>query len=133
MIHSNVALQLMEKKTKKGNRVPFQISFVTADRDQWRRRLRLLEELKRFKEGTAEYESINKTINSLDIGGKIIKADKCVLSGNRGVHVKAKKQPSKTPNHWNNKTRNILFESSGAIRKVHIRLITEINNQKVIY
>ena len=90
----------------------FQIRFVTADR-------------------------------SLGTGGDIIEISngrKCVGLNKQGSPVfdLRTKSPSidsrikKDPRHWVNSTRNILLEN-GKIRKVHIRLISEFNNQKVCY
>jgi len=90
----------------------FQIRFVTADR-------------------------------SLGTGGEIIEISngrKCVGLNKQGSPVfdLRAKSPSadtrikKDPHHWINATRNILLEN-GKIRKVHIRLIIEFNNQKVCY
>ena len=90
----------------------FQIKFVTADR-------------------------------SLGTGGEIIEISngrKCVGLNKQGSPVfdLRSKSPStdsritKDPRHWVNSTRNILLEN-GKIRKVHIRLITMFNKQKVCY
>ena len=90
----------------------FQIRFVTADR-------------------------------SLGTGGEIIElfnCCKCVGLNKQGTPVfdlRSKNASSgskvkKDPRHWVNATRNILLEN-GKIRKVHIRLIIEFNNQKVCY
>lgn len=39
---------------------------------------------------------------------------------------------SRNPNHWANKTRNIFIPATGAIRKVHIKLIVAFNNKRVL-
>ncbi len=103
-------LQTMEELDGEGNPLRFQIRFVTANKS-------------------------NKT------GGEIIEvkdARKCI--GNRNGEIvfdKRKKhadnsQISRNPNHFANSTRNIIL-ANGAIRKVHIRLIIEFNNQKVFF
>ncbi len=71
---------------------------------------------------------------------EIINGRKCVGLNKQGspvFNLRTKYSPSdsrikKDPRHWINSTRNILLEN-GMIRKVHIRLIIEFNNQKVCY
>lgn len=38
----------------------------------------------------------------------------------------------KSPNHWENKTRNIYIPATGEIKKVHIKLIVAFNNKRVL-
>jgi hypothetical protein len=38
----------------------------------------------------------------------------------------------KSPNHWENKTRNIYIPATGEIRKLHIKLIVSFNNKRVL-
>jgi len=105
-------LNQMDQIGPDGKPSKFQIRFVTADR-------------------------------SLGIGGEIIElfnCCKCVGLNKQGSPVfdlRTKNSSSdsrikKDPHHWINATRNILLEN-GKIRKVHIRLIIEFNNQKVCY
>jgi len=109
-IQLSAVLDLMNQLDDDGKPVKFQVKFVTADR-------------------------IRCT------GGEIIEIQsgrKCV--GNRNgktvfdTRQKADESSSisRQPNHWANSTRNILL-ANGAIRKVHIRLIIEFNNQKVFF
>ncbi len=109
-IQLSAALDLMDQLDDDGKPVKFHVKFVTADR-------------------------IRRT------GGEIIEipcARKCV--GNRNgktvfdTRQKADENPSisRQPNHWVNSTRNIILPNGG-IRKVHIRLIIEFNNQKVFF
>ncbi|MCX6267044.1 MAG: hypothetical protein NTW16_06765 [Bacteroidetes bacterium] len=109
-IQLSKALDLMDQLDDDGKPVRFHVKFVTADR-------------------------IRRT------GGEIIEIPsvrKCV--GNRNgktvfdIRQKADENPSisRQPNHWMNSTRNILLPNGG-IRKVHIRLIIEFNNQKVFF
>lgn len=83
------------------------------------------------------------TANRLQgIGGEIIELkDACKCSGKtkQGKPIFAAKKafPSndhtaKDPQHWTHSTRNILLPN-GQIRKAHIRLMIEFNNQKVCY
>lgn len=39
----------------------------------------------------------------------------------------------KDPRHWDNRTRNIKAVGTNNIRKLHIRLLTHLNNHKVIW
>jgi len=105
------ALEQMDRFDAEEKPVRFQLKFVTADRQH----------------GT---------------GGEIIEirdARKCSGKGKNGEPIfqkpraiVEKEKVSKNPNHWVNSTRNFLL-SNGQIRKVHIRLIIEFNNQKVCY
>jgi hypothetical protein len=75
-------------------------------------------------------------------GGEIIELkDACKCSGKtkEGKPLFSAKKinssnnsPSKDPQHWPHSTRNLLLPN-GQIRKAHIRLIIEFNNQKVCY
>ena len=109
-IQLSKALDLMDLLDDDGKPVKFHVKFVTADR-------------------------MRRT------GGEIIEIHsgrKCV--GNRNgktvfdTRLKADENPSisRQPNHWMNSTRNIILPNGG-IRKVHIRLIIEFNNQKVFF
>ena len=109
-IQLSKVLESMEQLDHEGNPVRFQIRFVTANKS-------------------------NKT------GGEIIEvqdARKCI--GNRNGEIVFDKREktadnseiSRNPNHFANSTRNIIL-ANGGIRKVHIRLIIEFNNQKVCY
>ncbi|MFZ4523913.1 MAG: hypothetical protein ACOYNC_19585 [Bacteroidales bacterium] len=109
-IQLSKALDLMDQLDDDGKPVKFQVKFVTANR-------------------------------KLKTGGEIIEiADgrKCV-GKRRGEMVfdmrKSLQDPScvsRPPNHTANSTRNILLPTGG-IRKVHIRLIIEFNNQKIFF
>ncbi len=96
----------MELKDGTGKPVPFDIEFVKADRKK-------------------------KT------GGEIVALEKVVLSKNQdkeSPEAKSASEPGhKSPNHWQNSTRNLKILSSNHIRKVHIRLITKFNGQKVFW
>jgi hypothetical protein len=92
-----------------GKPTTFQIVFVTADR----------------KRGTGG-EFINIPQASVCVGfraGKVV-TDKRYPTTPVASH--------KNPNHWANSTRNLLLPNGG-IRTIHIRLITEFNNQKVYF
>ena len=109
-IQLSKALDLMDQLDDDGKPVKFHVKFVTADR-------------------------IRRT------GGEIIEIPsgrKCV--GNRNgktvfdTRQRKDENPSisRPPNHWKNSTRNILLPNGG-IRKVHIRLMIEFNNQKIFF
>ena len=111
-IRLSEVLTQMDQIGLDGKPIKFQIRFVTAD-------------------------------SSLGTGGEIIEISngrKCVGLNKQGspvFNLRTKYSPSdsrikKDPRHWINSTRNILLEN-GMIRKVHIRLIIEFNNQKVCY
>jgi hypothetical protein len=134
MIASNKALKEMEAVDGRNKRIPFQVTFVTADRDQWRRRQKLMLKLQSLNPESDEAKELKEFISKIDIGGKIITHDKCVLSGTRGMHAtRSKNVMNSNPSHWKNKTRNIKFLPSCEIRKIHVRLITEFNRQETIY
>ena len=75
-------------------------------------------------------------------GGDIIELkDACKCSGKTkdGKPIFSSKKvnssndnPTKDPQHWTHSTRNLLLPN-GQIRKAHIRLIIEFNNQQVCY
>ena len=109
-IQLSKALQLMHMVDENNKPVKFQVKFVTANR-------------------------------KLKTGGEIIEiasGRKCI--GKRNGEMVFDTRPSKTdvstisrpPNHTANSTRNILLPNGG-IRKVHIRLIIEFNNQKIFF
>ncbi|MCX6305527.1 MAG: hypothetical protein NT040_11215 [Bacteroidetes bacterium] len=110
-IQLSKALEIMDQVDDIGHPIHFQIRFVTADR-------------------------ANKT------GGQIIEvkdARKCAVGNRKGkpvfdTRIKKEATPkiSRNPGHWSNSTRNILL-ANGGVRKVHIRLIIELNNQKVFF
>jgi hypothetical protein len=109
-IQLSKALQLMDMVDENNKPVKFQVKFVTANR-------------------------------KLKTGGEIIEivdGRKCV--GKRHGEMVFDNRPSKQevsttsrpPNHTANSTRNILL-TNGGIRKVHIRLMIEFNNQKIFF
>jgi hypothetical protein len=109
-IQLSKALDLMDLLDDDGKPLKFHLKFVTADR-------------------------IRRT------GGEIIEIQsgkKCVSNRNGktvfDTRQKVDENPSNSrqPNHWVNSTRNIILPNGG-IRKVHIRLIIEFNNQKVFF
>ena len=109
-IQLSKVLDQMDQLDDDGKPVRFQVKFVTANR-------------------------------MLKTGGEIIEivdGRKCV-GKRRGEMVfdtrKSSQDPSaisRPPNHTANSTRNILLPNGG-IRKVHIRLIIEFNNQKIFF
>ncbi len=134
MLLNGQALKIIQQTDTKGRRVPFQIAFVTAARDAWRQYKNARKNRDAFPQHSEEWIRHDTFMNSLNIGGEIIRHDHCTLSGDRGSHVK--KNESKmiqNPGHWRNRTRNLVFHPSKQIRKIHIKLIMEVNNQPVLY
>ena len=66
-------------------------------------------------------------------GGKIVTIQQATLAK---LHKEAKKlisnQKVKNANQWENKTRNILDQSTNSLIKVHIDLITRINDIRIV-
>lgn len=134
MLSNSKALEIIETTDPKGKRIPFQIAFVTANRDGWRKYKMVLAERDRHPKDSEKWNECNTALSQIPIGGNIIRHDRCTLSGTRGMHVKKTEQTMmKNPSHWTNRTRNILFHPSNQIRKIHIKLIMEVNNQPVLY
>lgn len=46
--------------------------------------------------------------------------------------VSVSKVVSRNPNHYENSTRNIRVIANGRIIKIHLRLVTDFNNKKVL-
>ena len=100
----------MDKVDHTGRPVPFSITFITADRTR-------------------------------NTGGEIInisEAQKCVgkQSGSvlyaTPVNASSTNSVARDPHHRENETRNIFIPISGQVRKVHLRLITQLNGKKII-
>lgn len=106
------ALDQMDQVDENGKPVPFQIKFVTANRQS--------------KSGGEIVE--------------LKSAVKCDGQRNGQMVVDHREKPAsssgkptpKDPNHWVNATRNILLPN-GQIRKIHLRLIIEFCHKKVCY
>jgi hypothetical protein len=133
MLTRAAALKTMEKLNGKGHRIPFQIAFVTADRDAWRRYNRINAELKALNPEDPKRKDLQSQMESIDLGGKVIRHTPCVLTGTRGKHAKTMTEMVKNPRHWVNKTRNIQLQPSEQIRKIHNALIVEFNGQPVLF
>lgn len=104
------ALKIIEAKDTNGFPIPFDVDFRTLNRNS--------------KTGGAlrSYNGVTiLTRNKKELTEKEI-------AKNLQFANKAKKPP----NHFENRTRN-LQKQNGEIFKVNIRLITSINNQKVVY
>jgi hypothetical protein len=100
------ALRMMERLDHKGRPIPFSLSFVTADRRR-------------------------------DLGGEIKSISGAILSKHNTLLPKYVRTVdgfgnSKAPRHYENATRNVQ-SPDGGITKVHIRLITNFNGQKIIW
>lgn len=88
---------------------PFSIAFITADRRK-------------------------------NTGGELIEVDKAYKSGYVDPHERRKMQQlqpasdmiRKSPNHYENSTRNIVITVNSQVRKVHIRLIRKFNGKTVL-
>ena len=117
MIQLIDALKYMEEKDENGKARSFSIKFVTYNRK------------------TGEGGEIISIPNCTKCVGK--QGEKIILGNQLPVHFRIGEgvQPErvrKNPNHFQNSTRNLLLPN-GQIRKVHIRLIIEFNNEKVFY
>ena len=109
-IQLSSALDEMDRLDHDGKPVRFHVKFVTADR------------IRRTGGEIIEIQSGRKCVgnrNGMTVFDSRHKADE---------HSRNSRQP----NHWVNSTRNIILPNGG-IRKVHIRLIIEFNNQKVFF
>jgi hypothetical protein len=84
------------------------------------------------KDGTPTPFSLK--VVTLDInrktGGDILSIPAAIIDRQK---AKAQKANSRTPRHYENRTRNIKIVSSGEIRKIHPRLIIEFNNKTVFH
>lgn len=133
MIQRAAALKIMERVNSNKGRIPFQISFVTADRDAWRKFKRLEALKESLSKDDPKRNDLQSQMDDIDLGGKIISHSDCILSGTRGQNVKKQAPLLKDPRHWVNRTRNIKFQPSGQIRKIHNALIISINGQPVLF
>lgn len=100
------ALRMMDRLDHKNRPIPFSLSFVTADRRR-------------------------------NTGGEIMSISGAILSKHNTILPKYVRTVdgfggSKSPRHYENATRNVQ-SPDGSITKVHIRLITTFNGQKIIW
>jgi hypothetical protein len=65
-------------------------------------------------------------------GGERLKMDNVILYQQKHVK-KPVTDRTKFPNHHDNGTRNVMFVSSGQIRKIHVRLIEKFNGKAVFH
>jgi hypothetical protein len=108
MIALGQVLEQMEAIDRKGNAVPFDVKFVTAN------------------EKTGEGGDIKHypfAVMLTNRSNRVNASDK----------PKAIAHRRKKANHWENATRNIQLLGSGKIKKIHIWLITEFNGEKVVW
>lgn len=154
MIDKAQVLRQMQETTANGLRREFAIGVITAQREVWFERKRLLAKLNELDAGTDEFVQLSKKIDALDLGGRFIEHDTCILSGPRGMHVNSHLTPSPSPrgegsnsrsngdgrnirtvkpNHSSNRTRNIVFLPGNHIRKIHNSLVFLFNGQEVMY
>lgn len=113
------ALKIIEAKDTSGFPIPFDVEFRTLNRNsKTGGALRSYNgvTILTSKSKQAESKALDISINGKTIAKNLQFAPK---------HRKA-------PNHFENRTRN-LQKQNGEIFKVNIRLITSINNQKVVY
>ena len=103
-------LDLMDQLDDDGKPVKFHVKFVTADR------------IRRTGGEIIEIQSGRKCVGNRN--GKTVFDSRQKTDENPSI--------SRQPNHWANSSRNIILPNGG-IRKVHIRLIIEFNNQKVFF
>lgn len=115
MISLRSALDGMERLDSRKRAVPFDLVVVTADRKKMTGG-----ELLELKGGVlhGERKSLHQDLRI----GRIEGGKPQDLNGGKKI---------KGPNHWENKTRNVLLPN-GEVRKVHIRLIVRFNGQRVL-
>jgi len=106
------ALEIMDKTTKDGEPLPFNISFRTLNRYS-------------NKGGKLNfYEGAKKAI--------MFVSSKSTTNTLRHEEILKDTPIKRNPKHWKNRTRNIVL-SNGDIRKIHLRLIISINGKQVVY
>ncbi len=111
MISRIIALRNMELVDHKGNPVPFDVQFVTADRA--RKTGGAIEELKGVVLSNAKRKKKPQRITAAmpdDLGDR---------------------PNGKRPNHYVNRTRNFMLPNN-QVRKAHISLITHMNGEVVL-
>lgn len=137
----------MQETTANGLRREFSIGFITANREAWAVKKSMRDKLKNMVPGSSEFIQLEKEMNKLDIGGRFIEHEPCILSGQRGMHVNSRLTPNPypngegsnsrkgvlQPNHSGNRTRNIVFLPGNHIRKIHNSLLFFFNGQEVMY
>lgn len=73
-------------------------------------------------------------------GGELIEVEKAYKSGYINPEDRKKMQQlqpasdmlNKSPNHYQNSTRNIVIASNSEVRKLHVRLIRKFNGKTVL-
>lgn len=104
------ALKILQLKDREGKPFPFDIAYWT------------------FNSQTKKGGKLKKVL-----GAKYLpEANKNRTPGFSPEEIFAVDKPSRNPNHFTNRTRNIELPD-GSIRKVRIDLIKSINNKKMIY
>jgi hypothetical protein len=133
IINKSVALRNMEATKSDGSRISFSLEFITANRDNYRKYKALLSQMQSINTSDPHYFEIKQKLQDLDIGGKLINHDQCVLSRPRGKNAKTEMQYKKKQNHSSNRTRNIALLPGNNIRKIHNALIISFNGHEVLY
>jgi hypothetical protein len=143
MLTKGQALKILEKTNNHQARVPCHVLFVTANREAWKKKQRLMRKLGAIvplDRETPEAIALRIQISKIDCGGRPIQHESVVLSGPRGIHSKRAKElkeqspeAARNPNHWKNRTRNLVFLPSDAIRTMHNSLLLRVNHTKVLY
>ncbi len=128
----------MERLDKRNIRIPFAVTFCTANRVAWKQRKSMLAQLDQLKSDSQEWTELKEQIEKLDIGGDIITLDRVTLSGKPQLEIEKrkleeKKALGKNPHHFTNKTRNFRIVANGDVRKAHLRLILQLNGTDVLY
>lgn len=138
MITRQAALRTMQEVHHDGERKIFSIAWLTANREQYRKKQNLKAMQNKHAADTAEYKSLQAQIDVIHTGGRLIEHDRCVLSGNRGLHAvreKAIKQDVllRRINHGKLRTRNIILLPGKNTRTIHNSLVMKLNNEEVMY
>ena len=138
MITRQVALRTMQEVHHNGERKIFSIAWLTANREQYRKKQNLKARQKEHAPDTDEYKKLQAQIEVIHTGGRLIVHDRCVLSGNRGLHAareKAIKQDVllRRINHGKLRTRNIVLLPGKNIRTIHNSLVMKLNQEEIMY
>ena len=134
MIARALALKDMDR-TNGTVRTRFNLMFVTADRVKWAKKCKLIERAN-AAEGDEKIELL-KQANEIKAAGLLVVGTNCANSAARGMHSTAKKaaesEALKAPSHFKNRTKNIAFNKSDVVRKMHCGLLLRYNSEKIVY
>lgn len=117
----------------------FQCGWFTASRDAWKKYKSLTARAEKLRK-KADREKLMAEAAALGIGGRYIAHARCASMRTRGIHAKLEAAEARhsisyraNPRHYKNRTRNIKLLPTHDVRKLHISLLMEVNNQNVLY